>query len=104
MKTLVLATFVALLFPTLVLAGQVHGTLRQGKKFLANTKIVVICGKQEFTGSTNNRGAYSIFVKKRGKCTFTIPSKSNASYVISSYKDPVRYDFVLDKKGRLRKR
>ncbi len=101
MKTLVLAILIGLLIPTAGWAGKINGTLRKNGKILPNQKVLIQCGDKKYPGSTNRRGAFKVFVDRRGKCTFTVPGLSKAGQVISSYKDPVRYDFKIDNKGNL---
>lgn len=78
-------------------AGTINGTIREANKPLRNTQIVITCGEEEYPGMTNERGSYSINVEKRGRCTFTLPGMPNANHSIASSKNPVRYDFTVQK-------
>ncbi len=92
--TFTLISFILLPF---ALAGTINGTIREGNKPLRNTQIVITCGEEKYSGVTNERGSYSINVKKRGRCSFTLPGMQNAKHSIASSNNPVRYDFTVQK-------
>jgi hypothetical protein len=53
--------------------------------------------------ATDKFGSYKLSVKEEGKCFLTIVyEKQTATLEIFSYKDPTRYDLILEKKeGKL---
>ncbi len=51
------------------------------------------------TTKTDKFGSYKLLVKQEGKCVLTlIYEKQPVSLEVFSYKDPTRYDLILEKK------
>jgi hypothetical protein len=80
-------------------AGQVYGTLRDGAgKGLRDIQVVIVSpAKTSYTGKTGADGSYQIFVKETGRCEFRVDSggKAPATANVFSYADPAKYDFEL---------
>ena len=96
--TFVLLTI--LVFPSATYAGKINGTLRHdGRSVGHGVPIHITCAQRAYPGTTNERGAYSIYVNETGNCSFELPSFSGAVHPINSYRDPVRYNFELIRQG-----
>ncbi len=80
-----------------VQAGQVFGSLLENEQpILEGTSIEITCNGNKFIGRTDRGGAYRIYLEGTGKCTFKVfHKKQEVSYEISSYSNPVRFDFNL---------
>ena len=98
-----LCTFVLLtilVFPPASYAGKINGTLRHdGRSVGHGVPIQITCAQRAYPGTTNERGAYSIYVNETGNCSFELPSFPGAGHPINSYRDPVRYNFELIRQG-----
>lgn len=78
-------------------AGVIYGTLRVGTQPLAQHKLVITCSGQEFKGSTNARGSYSVKVTKTGKCSLTLSyGGSDLQRTVYSESRPARYDLDVN--------
>jgi hypothetical protein len=78
------------------LAEGVLVTLQPAAKPIANGKPVA--GPIDST-KTDKVGSYKFMVKEEGKCTLCILyEKQTISMEVFSYKDPTRYDLLLEKK------
>lgn len=98
-----------LLFPTLLYAGQIYGSVTSAGRGLSRAGIEINCGGAITTGSTATDGSYRINVPQQGQCTFTLSGYAGpASAVVFSYPNPSQYDFELvrlsDGRYELRKR
>ncbi len=109
MKALPLLLIVVIFFlPTSVFPGQIYGTvtiLIDGKKFVRkNIKIEIVPYRntdKTYRAVTDKYGSYGVYVKERGKCKLTVYyDDSSDSIDISSYKNPVRYNLILEKRGK----
>lgn len=73
-------------------ADEVYGTItHDGGQPLSGEPIRIVCdGGRKYEGVTGERGSYSIYVQQTGSCTLYVRV---ASTQLSSYDDPVKYDF-----------
>lgn len=103
MKTLMALFWPLMLFPSLVFAGLIWGTIRvehstaSGQK----TQVKITCSGKTYTTMAQIPGSYRLTVPEAGKCQLTLPyKKQSLSYSIRSrkYKD-MRYDFLLKPTG-----
>jgi hypothetical protein len=96
------------MYPGLVYAGRIYGSVTAEGKGLANTAIEIDCAGTVTKGATAADGSYRIDVTTQGKCTFTLTAHpGRPSAVVFSYPDPSQYDFEVvkaDGKVRLRRR
>lgn len=103
MKVIAKLTFIVLLFPSFASAGSVHGDLREDGKVVGPGRVVRIqCGSSNpVEGRTDDNGSYRLYVRERGRCTFTLLNYKgqSPSTFIYSYDDPVEYNFDLVLEG-----
>jgi hypothetical protein len=77
--------------------GEVYGTVRLGKQFLAGVEVAVTTASGTVSDTTDKFGAYRVFVKEAGKCTLTVRYQKQAPTLeIVSVGDAVRYRLVLE--------
>lgn len=97
MKVIFCLVVVILLFAMTASAAQVYGTLKEGDRPVeAGVNIDITCDNSSYSGQTDAHGSYSIYVQRKGKCTFTVHYRGQHPHTdIYSYDDPVKYDFDL---------
>lgn len=101
MRVVTCALCLILLYPALTYAGQIFGSLREGRRSVGQgVPVEVICGRDRYPAQTDAYGSYNIYAPKTGKCTFMVRYKGQSTHVVYSYRDPVRYDFELIQGGR----
>jgi len=84
------------LFPSVLYAGQVFGSVISNGMGVANTAIEINCGGTATTGATAGDGSYRINVAQQGECTFTLAGHpGHPSAVVFSYPEPSQYDFEV---------
>ncbi len=100
MRRFLLCTCVLILFPAIILAGEIYGTLREGAKTVAKgTKVEVVTPKKTYTTETDAYGSYRLYIVEKGKCTMKVYfNKQTPSFDIYSYDKSTRYDMSLDSK------
>lgn len=77
--------------------GEVYGTVRLGKQFLAGVPVTVTTASGAVSDTTDKFGAYRLFVKESGKCTLSVRYQNQApTLAIVSVSDAVRYRLVLE--------
>ena len=87
---------VILLFPALLHAGQIYGSVIWSGRGLPHAGIEINCGGAVTPGSTSSDGSYRISVPQQGQCNLTLPGYSGPpSAVVFSYPNPSQYDFEL---------
>jgi hypothetical protein len=89
---------IALLFPAVVRAAQVYGSvISEGGGGVSNATIEITCGGAvAATGVTAADGSYRINVGPQGQCNFALPTyKGRPSAVIFSGPNPSAYNFEL---------
>jgi hypothetical protein len=91
----------ALVFPAVLTAGQVYGTIVQDGKGVGGAAIEITCaGKPAATGTTAADGAYRINVTEQGQCTLVLPGHAGKpSAMVFSGPNPALYNFDLVKGG-----
>ena len=85
---------------TTALAGEFHGTIKEGgKPVKAGTKVEVKCAKGSYSAETDKLGSYRLFAPEQGKCTLSVKSGDGAPQMtVTSFDDSSRYNLVLEKK------
>ena len=97
MREIVFATAI-LLFMSAAYAGQINGTLRKdGKPIEQGISVTIKCPKDSYEGKTRARGYFSVYVREKGKCQFSVPEYPGTGALVYSYKNPVSYNFNLVK-------
>lgn len=101
MKT-TLATIAAcaLIFSARVQAGEMYGSIFDGDKSVGEkVKVDVTAAGKSYPAETDKNGAYRLFVKEKGKCTFAVHYKDQTlTSEIFSYDKSLRYDWVIETK------
>ncbi len=100
MRKVFLAMLCLAISCTTALAGEIHGTVKEGgKPVKAGTKLEVKCAKGSYSAETDNLGSYRLFVPEQGKCTLTVKaSDASPQMTVHSFEDSSRYNLVLEKK------
>jgi hypothetical protein len=100
MKRILVLLVTILGFPTVAVAGEIYGTIKEeGKPAKEGLKVTVACGEKSIAGATDKNGSYRLFASEEGKCTLTVQVGSEApSTAVHSYADSARYNLVLSKK------
>ena len=99
-----IVTLALVLSASTVLAGEVFGTITDGKKPIAEgTKVEISVSGKSYAAETDRFGSYRIVVKEKGKGTLTVRLKDQSPSVeFYSYDKSTRYDWVLEaKEGKL---
>jgi len=93
--------FFVLLLPCLSLAGEIYGSVKEGKSNVGQgIKIEIVSAGRVDSTRTDRLSSFRLFIPKPGKCTLRVHYQSQTpSLVIYSYETPVRYDLVLEKTG-----
>jgi hypothetical protein len=97
MKAAGFALLVFLSIPSLGLAAQLYGTLRESDKPVGpNIRVEAVCGSSTYPAVTDNYGSYKLFAREIGKCALRVYYKNQVPQItIDSYNDPTHYDFDL---------
>lgn len=99
-----IATFtilILLLLPVQLLAGEIFGSITEGGKSVGEkVKVeIVAANKATYTTETDKNGSYRLFVKEKGKCTFTVHfNEQISSAELFSYDKSLRYDWIVEAK------
>jgi hypothetical protein len=98
MKTLVALALMIVAVPTVAVAGEIYGTIKdQGTLVKEGIQVTVACGAKVVTGQTDKNGAYRVVAEEEGKCTLTVKVGTEVpSLAIHSYADSARYNLVLE--------
>ena len=84
------------LFPTLLNAGQIYGSVTSSGRGLSRAGIEINCGGVKTPGSTATDGSYRINVPQQGQCNLTLSGYPGPpSATVFSYPNPSQYDFEL---------
>jgi hypothetical protein len=91
----------ALLYPAVLDAGQVYGTIVSEGKGVQSANVEIKCGEADpVTGTTAADGAYRINVAQQGQCTLTLPGYAGRpSASVFSTPNPALFNFELVKLG-----
>jgi hypothetical protein len=95
MKKVITLILLWLLPPLSVYAAQIYGRLKEGGRAVVGVDIEITCKGKNYSGKTDNNGAYSIYVQEKGKCDLKVHKGQGPNYTVYSYDNPVRYDFEL---------
>jgi len=97
MKVAAFVLALSSLFPSLGLAAQIYGTLRESDRPVeANVPVAVVCGNSSYPVKTDGYGSYKLHAKEQGKCTLTVTFRGQTpKTTIESFNDPAHYDFDL---------
>jgi hypothetical protein len=104
MKSTVAVLLALALFAPPLLAGEVFGTITDGKKpVAAGVKVEITAAGKSYSAETDKFGSYRIIVKEKGKCTLTVHVQDQSpSADLFSYDKSTRYDWILGAKdGKL---
>ena len=100
-----LAAAAALLaLPLTLTAAEIHGTVSEGGKPLAQgVALKLDCGGTSASASTDQFGGYSLKIAASGQCKLTIDYKgASASLAVAVFEKPSRYDLeVTQEAGKL---
>ena len=98
MKSTVIVLLALFVFASPVLAGELYGTIIDGKKpIAAGVKVEIAVSGKSYTAETGKFGSYRIAVKEKGKCTLTVHVGGQSPSVdLFSYDRSTRYDWVLE--------
>ena len=109
-RFVLLVLFLCCLAPD-AMAGRIFGDIKLGGKPLAGVPVRIsrvpddAKAPQVLADSTvtDEFGSYKLTVKEAGKCELAVLfEKQTASLAVFSYKEPSRYDLILEKKdGKL---
>jgi len=87
---------IVLIFPAVLYAGQIYGSVTSAGRGVARANIEITCSGATTTGATSADGSYRINVSQQGQCTLTLPDYSGRpSAVIYSNPNPASYSFEL---------
>ncbi|MGE5315010.1 MAG: hypothetical protein ACM3Q4_09980 [Acidobacteriota bacterium] len=83
-----------------VCAGEIFGAISEGEKAVGEKiKVEVAASGKSYAAETDKNGSYRLFVKEKGKCTFTVHYKDQSvSTECFSYDRSMRYDWLLELK------
>ena len=89
-----------IIFPSITLAGEMFGTLREGGKAVTKgIKVEIVISEKTYTGETDAYGSYRVYVVEKGKCTLKVYyNKQTPSFDVYSYDKSTRYDMNLEAK------
>jgi hypothetical protein len=108
MRTLILLTMVCF-SASIALAGEIFGTISEsGKLVPAEVKVEIAVSEKQYAGETDKFGAYSVYVKEKGKATLTVYFKDQKPTAeVLSFDRSTRYDWnieVVDGKMTLKRK
>ncbi len=89
-----------LLLPRVAFAGELYGSLTEGKMSVGEgVQVEIQCAETAYPPTaTDKYGSYRLYVQARGKCLLTVHYKQQSPAIgVSSYERSVRYDLVLEK-------
>jgi len=92
----------SLLCPSLAFAGEIRGTITDGRKSVgAGVPVEVRCGEKAYPPTqTDKYGSFRLFVQEKGTCMLYVGYQNQTpTREIESFGDSVRYDLVLEKQG-----
>jgi len=88
-------------------AGRLFGDVKLGGKPVPAGVLITVAAVAKAgakppppdSTTTDKVGSYKVVIKSEGKCTLTVHyEKQSATLEVFSYKDPTRYDLILEKK------
>ncbi len=99
-KNTILILIVGMLFPSLIYAGEIYGTIREGGKAVTKgIKVEVVSPAKTYTAQTDAYGSYRLYVVEKGKCMLKVYYKGQTPlFMVYSYDKSTRYDLSLESK------
>lgn len=93
----------AALWPCMVHAGALYGTVRQGAAPMAGARILLACpgfdkAQASTSAQTDNSGSFALSVGATGRCQMRVEQGGRAGPNFDVYvsDNPVRFDFGVD--------
>jgi len=79
-------------------AGEMYGAITDGDKPVGEKiKIDVTVAGKTYNAETDKNGGYRLFVKEKGKCSFTVHYRDQALTAdVFSYDKSLRYDWKIE--------
>jgi len=98
MKPILILFINIILFTSIVIAGEIFGSIKENNKAVGKgIKIEIITPKKAYTAETDSFGSYRMFLPEKGKCTLKVYfNKQTPSFDIFSYDKSTRYDFLIE--------
>jgi hypothetical protein len=98
MKQIMILSIFCVFFASMAIGGEIFGSIKENNKAVGKgIKIEIITSKKTYTAETDTFGAYRVFVKEKGKCTFRVNyNKQTPSFDVFSYDKSTRYDFLIE--------
>jgi hypothetical protein len=93
-----------LVLPLALSAAELHGTISEGGKTLAQgVPVKLDCGGTTASAATDQFGGYSLKIAATGQCKMTVDYKgASASLTVAVFEKPSRYDLeVKQEAGKL---
>jgi hypothetical protein len=89
-----------LLLPSLVMAGEIFGTIKKDGKPLVNQEVKITQnGNLIGTATTDDNGYFAIVLKPIGKCQIELPGFEGAVFEVFSTNNSTGYTLTLAKAG-----
>ena len=104
MKSTGIVLLILLLFAGRASAGEVYGTITEGRKpVAAGVKLEIAAAGKTYAAETDKFGSYRVVIKEKGKCTLMVHLRDQSpSIELFSYDRSTRYDWILETKdGKL---
>jgi len=102
MKRVLFVSLTAFLLFRAAFAGQIYGILRDGEQSVAEGVVIEMIysdksGEKRYAAKTDKYGSYKVYAPISGRFWLRVYYAGDWSqpYQVSSYDDPVRYDFDL---------
>ena len=84
----------------LVAPGEIFGDIRSGDTYLAEIPVLLTCGSEKVSGTTDKEGSFKLKSAGSGKCTLTVTWKNQSSSVdVVVFERPTRYRFIVEEVG-----
>jgi hypothetical protein len=101
MRRLALLCLIVILFPALLWAGPIYGTIFLNGSVLRGATVSIACpGGAPVSGPTLDDGSYRIAVPRQGRCTVTVTSPAFPGAPIAdvvSVPNAAEYNFMVVK-------
>ena len=104
MKTIAILLLLIMLLPAFAFAGEIYGSIKEGKRPIGKgvkVEIIAVSSGRRYVTKTDKYSSYRLYVRERGRCILKVYYKKQSpppQIQVYSYKGPVRYDLVLEKK------
>ena len=92
------AWFISLL--AMAPAGEIFGDIRSGETYLAEVPVVLTCGSEKVSGSTDKEGSFRLKSKGSGKCSLSVTWKEQSPSVeVVVFERATKYRFIVEEAG-----